>query len=686
MNTATTDYFRSRLAALREQDALAPYAWHFAQTVATLAPGDNQTETAPDILFLAATLAAHHTVANKHVCLRLGDIATIGSVVLADAPSDDIREILETPLPPDFQKKLLAPNCAFAVVNGNADADADADALFPQDVFKPLVLEGGRLYLQRYWVLENRLAAILRYHTATSHPSAHATCGTGVSPVCAEGTASPSLADAAPPTAAALPIRTRLDLDTDQLAAVAKAATSPFCVITGAPGTGKTTIIAVVLAALLHANPALDIRLCAPTGKAAARMKEAVRDEIARNLVLDDAPEVRQKLAAVETGTIHRLLRFNPAKNAFTCDAANPFSADVLVVDEVSMVDLPLLVALLEATPPACRVLLLGDKDQLAAVETGAALADICEAWRQRGDQTFFAELSQSHRFSAGSPIARLKDAINSGDADAAWETLAGSDTAAAHAPAAADSSHAAALALAPAPRALSELETRLAAHLRGHSFRDYPAAASLTEAFRLFDSFRLLCATRRGPCGVEAANRAMQRIFRMERYGRGFPLMITENDYFHNLHNGDIGLCWPDAIGEIRVWFPDESTAAASAAGAAEAAGAGAGAADAAGDTGAADAAGDAAAVAGFRDFSLVELPAHEPVFAMTVHKAQGSGFGEVLFILAAAQSRLLTRELLYTGLTRAKLRCVFWADEAFFKQAVSTPTLRSSGLAEKI
>jgi exodeoxyribonuclease V alpha subunit len=661
VKTAAADFFRSRLAALREHDALAPYAWHFAQTVASLAPGGNQTPDAPDILFLAAALAAHHTTANKHVCVRLAGTATIGAVVLADIPSGDIREILETPLPPDFQKNLLAPDCAFAVVNaGGNDGGCEMDAgdwnengwLFSKEAFKPLVLEGGRLYLQRYWVLENRLAAILRQRAATRGagiPPVDATPGGGGA---SDDTGGTGTADGGNTALSAL---TRLVLDKDQLAAVTKAAASPFCVITGAPGTGKTTIIAVVLAVLLRANPALDIRLCAPTGKAAARMKEAVREEIARNLVLDDAPEIRQKLGGAEAGTIHRLLRFNPAKNAFTCDAANPFSADALVVDEVSMVDLPLLVALLEAAPQSCRILLLGDKDQLAAVETGAALADICEAWRGRGDAPFFAELSHSHRFGAESPIGRLKDAVNSGAAADAWEILSGGDPSRV-------------LALAPSPRALPELETRLAAHLRGHPFCDYPGAATLPEAFRLFDSFRTLCATRRGHCGVEAANRAMQRIFRMERYGRGFPLMVTENDYFHGLHNGDTGLCWPDASGEIRVWFPADSETLEAVAQEVRTAGTG------------------TAVIPGFRDFGLVELPAHEPVFAMTVHKAQGSGFDEVLFILPPGRSRLLTRELLYTGLTRARRRCVFWADEIFFKQAVCTPTLRFSGLAEKI
>ncbi|MDR0868121.1 MAG: AAA family ATPase [Planctomycetota bacterium] len=599
------------------------FARHFAAVVARLAPVG--VAVGEEFQRLVA-LVARATCDDNHVCLPLNKLKNFftGDALLAV----------------DWSRRLREDDYAFAV--------AVADAAPPRnDLCKPLVLDGDRLYLQRYWLLERQLAARLNYRPAESDASAALS------------------ASAATWDAAAIRALTKLPLDDEQVVAVRRALTEQFCVITGAPGAGKTTIISVVLAALVSEQWAVNseqwsavsgqrtvdsgqkseraptlptahcplltahcplstanIRLVAPTGKAQARMLEALKDEIRQNLNVGD--EVKNFLTNLETATIHRLLKYQPSRRAFAHTAENPFAADCLIVDECSMVDLPLMANLLAATPPACRVILLGDRDQLAAVETGAVFADICAAWQ---NSPRVARLEKSHRFDGTRGIGKLKDAVNRGDGDAAWQILAsGDDT----------------LAGAPAPKTVGELERRL-----GRAGDYWGDGGDLADAFAQFDRFRILCATRDGVGGGETVNRLLPKILGVKKYGRGYPVLITENDYRRRLFNGDAGLCWDDARDGVRVYFP---------------------------------------AAEKFRHFSVAELPAHTAAWALTTHQAQGSGFDEVLLILPARSLPLLTREWLYTGLTRAKKRCVIWADEAVFKAAVAAATARDSGLADRL
>lgn len=339
---------------------------------------------------------------------------------------------------------------------------------------------------------------------------------------------------------------TKLDLDHDQITAIQRAFANRLCIITDSPGTGKTTVVSVVLTALLKQNPNMAIHLCAPTGKAQARLKEAMQEQIKGSLKLADDDDLRTKLEKLETSTIHRLLKFNPGSRQFTYHAGNPIIADLLIVDEVSMVALPLMVKLLSALP-----------DTYAACEQ------------------------------------------------------------------------------------------KLTSYLEGHSFRNYLAATHAEAAHTHFDTFRILCATRQGPCGVEHINQCVHNLLNIKTYGHGHPIMVTVNDYTHRLFNGDSGICLRDQeTDSVKVWFsdyesPDE-----------------------------------------YRSFSIGELPAHTPVFAMTVHKAQGSGFDEVLLLLPPQENRVLTRELIYTGVTRAKKKCTLWANKSIFAGAIARPTIRMSAL----
>lgn len=588
-----TTTFRSLLKRLHERGLMTPFAWHFALTVDRMAPGG--PNTMPDILFLAAALTAQNTIIQKHVCLKLPSGVHLADFLSADLAPADMRDDLPTAdLEPDFLDQLRSDACAFAVTTDTCKGS-----------FKPLVLEGDRLYLHRYWVYEKTLACQLISRA-------------GVKPTAA-------------PDEATIRSCTRLNLDAGQIDAIRKAVANRLCIITGGPGTGKTTIVSVVLTALLKEKTDLKIRLCAPTGKAQARLKEALQAEINGNLNLDKDGSLQNILTALETSTIHRLLKANPSTGHFTFNADNRLTADVLIVDEVSMVDLPLMVKLLTAMPDDCKLILLGDRDQLAAVEIGAALSEMCDAWENKPP---VARLTHSHRFERAPGIKQLKDAINTASPEA-WNILCAGD----------DS-----LALAASPATFDACELALRKQLEGHPFRDYLKAEDAQSALSRFDSFRILCATRDGSCGVNHVNQCMQKLLGVKTYGHGYPVMVTVNDATHRLFNGDIGMCLRGKEDTVRVYFPDFEKPGE------------------------------------LRDFSIAELPEHTPVFAMTVHKAQGSGFDEVLMILPPYESPLLTRELVYTALTRAKKRCVVWADQKIFAAAVSHPTVRMSGLAERL
>jgi exodeoxyribonuclease V alpha subunit len=510
--------------------------------------------------------------------------------------------------------------------------------------WKPLILDAaGRLYLYRQWEAEHLLAGDLRARAQGVRPEI-------------------DLERLADGLRRLFPLRSDGTPDEQALAA-ATAVLKNFTVICGGPGTGKTTTVVKVLALLLEQNETpLRITLTAPTGKAAARLRESINRARA---TLPCTPEVREAIP-VETKTIHRLLGANASGTAFRYGAERQLNVDVVVLDEASMVNLSLMRQLLSALPRGAQLIILGDRDQLASVEAGAVLDDICGAEEVKRSAGFAAllaglfgrgapcgcpdspsgladaivTLKESRRFTTQGGIGSLCRLLNAGDGEAALHLLHSGDPQVAWA----DLTEPAALTAA------------LADEVDGW-VSDYLAAENPQEALRRFGNFMLLTAQRQGPLGSLALNQTLeqllirrQRIASGKLWYAGRPVMITRNAPAQDLFNGDIGLCLPDpaADGALRVFFPT--------------------------------------ATGEVRGLSPLALPAHETAFAMTVHKSQGSEFSRVLLILPGQRSPLLTRELLYTAVSRARESLKIFGVAEVFVAASKERIQRTSGLREQL
>ncbi|WMP17064.1 exodeoxyribonuclease V subunit alpha [Thiothrix lacustris] len=439
--------------------------------------------------------------------------------------------------------------------------------------YKPLILSDTHAWLYRYWHYEDRLAKC---------------------------------------------IRSRLPDD-------------KLLIISGGPGTGKTTKVTRILADLIAdgIEPA-RILLAAPTGKAAMRMQESIRDTRQRENITCPMPE--------QSSTLHRLLGFIPNRVGFRHHANNPLPADVVIVDEASMIDISLMTHLFEAVPPQAKLILLGDKDQLASVETGSIFRDLCSG--DALDKQMLL-LQTSYRFSDADGVGQLAQAIREADEERLLDVLASPDF---------------------ATVTLDESQAGLNANWLREGWQDYVAAVRVGEQdaiFRAFNALRILTPLRQGRQGVEALNvwvdGVMQRLLPAHEGAQrpwyvGRPVMVTQNDYRQNLFNGDIGIALPNEKGELRVWFPT-------------------------GEAGE------------YRAVAPIRLPAHETAWAMTIHKSQGSEFTRVLLILPEAEDLpLLGRELLYTAVTRAKTGIHILASRAMLGKALRQVAPPASQLQERL
>ncbi|MDQ6642561.1 MAG: exodeoxyribonuclease V subunit alpha, partial [Actinomycetota bacterium] len=432
----------------------------------------------------------------------------------------------------------------------------------------------------------------------------------------------------------------------EQRAAARGAAERWTTVLTGGPGTGKTTTVAGLLALLAEqaelqgpgdgSRRRLRIALSAPTGKASARLQESVEREMLALQPID-----RERLGVLTSSTLHRLLGWRrDSAIRFRHDRANRLPHDVVVVDETSMVSLTMMARLLEAVRPSARLVLVGDPGQLASVEAGAVLADLVDGFGRRGDSPV-AALVTSHRFGGG--IAELAQALREDDADRAIEVLrSGGDVEL----------------VDPADEtAMRAFRTSVtdAAYDVLRAAEDGDAAGAVAA----LDRHRLLCAHREGPFGVGGWNRQVERmvaertgVTHYEEWYAGRPVLITANDYAQGLYNGDVGVTvrlGDDArpSGRLRVVVPGAD---------------------------------------GLKEFATTRLADVQTVYAMTVHKSQGSQALEVSVVMPPEDSRLLTHELFYTAVTRAQEKVRVIGTEESVRAAVGRKVQRASGLARRL
>jgi exodeoxyribonuclease V alpha subunit len=505
--------------------------------------------------------------------------------------------------------------------------------------FTPLIIDADQLYLARYHL----------YHSQVNNRLIQLASESVLVPVPASAKGAVTADDTKMSESL-----NRLFPDTDispnwQKVAAALALKKRLCVISGGPGTGKTTTVLRLLAALYTAendsSKKLRIRLAAPTGKAAARMQESIRNNLE---TLNCSATLKQQLQ-LQACTLHRLLGYKPSSVNFRHHAGNPLALDVLVIDESSMIDSAMMAKCLDALPVNARVILLGDKDQLAAVEPGSPFASICSQFGF--SQTFADELTElsgqqlnshvepepqalgdnlvflhhSYRFDETSGIGQLAKAINAVQypksldimasdkyPDANWLDYKASDY-----------------------RSYGNKNTDPLVDKVRQGFAVFMQALKnkIVEPEKIFDAFTQFCiltSTHKGYCGRIETNLLCQKALGFstdKNWYHGRPVMVSSNDYQTGLYNGDVGICLDiEGNGQLRVYFPFSD---------------------------------------GFKDFTPSRIPKHETAFAMTVHKSQGSEFEQVLFLLPDSSNAVFNKALVYTAITRAKQGVELWGQK---------------------
>ncbi len=465
----------------------------------------------------------------------------------------------------------------------------------------PLVLEDKRLYLYRYWWDEYRLAQAIK-----------------------------QLNRHIPSTLAEVDLQ-QLTTSThqQQAKAIQVALQGGFTVITGGPGTGKTFTLVRILLALLQQNPQLTVALAAPTGKAAARMQEALRQSLAQ---IPMAQKLLQALPQTAF-TLHRLLGMGHGTQP-KFNAQQPLPYDLIIVDEASMIDLRMASQLLTAINPQARLILLGDANQLAAVEAGAVLAELNKAQSLKNSRV---HLTQSQRF--GGQIGQLAEAVCRGDIQTVSTLIEHDTQEVTYAP-------------------LEQAEALAKKLFVGYKqfIAALQAQLDTAQLLTIFDEFRVLCAVREGSYGVNALNQRLSLLLQKELaqnedplavWYHGRPVMVTQNDYSLDVFNGDIGITIEEDDG-FYVYFPARDTPT--------------------------------------KRVSAARLAHSETALALTIHKSQGSEFKQVAVVLPKEESPILTRQLLYTGITRAKKQIQLWALKPILLKTIEQETKRASGLHLKI
>lgn len=624
------------------QNLLRPLDLRFAQM---LVEDEN-----PILLFVFAYLSAQ--TGAGHVCLPLN---IIQKDQLFDGRQKEFAQEIWQKMGKPSAKKIVDELTHCHCVNQSRD-----------DPSFPIILDNEYLYLQRMWSYEEKVAQFFRREQAIVDID--------------ENELIKVLNQLFPAT--------KENQETNwQKVAASVAITSPISIISGGPGTGKTTTVAKILAAfvMLTSNEKPIIQLAAPTGKAAARLTESLGNALAQlNL-----SEEENKWMPKQAQTIHRLLGAQPESQQVRYHKDNPLQLDILVVDEASMVDLPMMARLIDALPLKCHVIFLGDKDQLASVEAGAVLGDICRFSEDGFSQKRFDQINhltqgelvkstdtipvsqtpvsvvsdslcllrKSYRFGEDSGIGQLAFAVNKGQTKTAITLLKKAEI----------SPQQLEIVLEPQDVSFIALESKesylLMIQDAVNAYREYLTLVSQKASpdiiLNAFNQYRLLCARREGPFGVSGLNDRIEMLLHRQRLIRrptnsyqsdyiGRPIMIQRNDSTLGLFNGDIGIMLNNDEGEMKAFFqlPDGKLKA----------------------------------------IQPSRLPQHETAYVMTVHKSQGSEFTHTALVLPDKFSPVVSRELLYTALTRAKKKLSLYASESMVRMAIQTRIQRQSGLIDKL
>ncbi|WP_375753016.1 exodeoxyribonuclease V subunit alpha [Vibrio sp. HN007] len=675
----------SRKGSIRQLD------YQFARFIASQEQNNDE-----QIGFIAGVVSAE--LAKGHICMQIKNFNFARELGLYGESAEKLRHLLEIV---DWEQLFALSNC----IGQPGEA-------------KPLIFDGERLYLQRYWFYEETLAKKLLSFSQPVEMSAPETTalrtildelfareyryllealkrdegGNGLTRqqlVCdfldivetepldwssideillsAKTESELSVLDSL------VPLKNCINW---QKVAAAVALTRRFSAISGGPGTGKTTTVAKLLAALseqsIRAGSSLNIKLVAPTGKAAARLTESLGKAIGGLPVSNQV----KSLIPEEGSTIHRLLGAVPGRAEFRHSSDNPLHLDLLIVDEASMVDLPMMHKLLDALPSHARLVLLGDKDQLASVEAGAVLGDICSFTNYgysrsqgkllsnlTGHQHFsiseqgvssladsLCMLRKSYRFDARSGIGQLARITNEGKISELSDVFTRFNDITLYSLGENDYKHMidnAAKNYHPYLNKIRQAEL---------SEDEEEKLALIKDSLSNFGHSRLLCAIREGDYGISGLNQRVERELIRKRlivpgdelWYSGRPVMITRNDYSQGLYNGDIGICCVDNELKLKVYFelPDGSIKA----------------------------------------ILPSRVPEHETAYAMTIHKSQGSEFDTPIMVIPPQHSPVLTKELIYTGITRAKTSLTIYADPVILAKGLRSKTVRNSGLLERL
>lgn len=576
-------------------------------------------------LFLALSVSQR----DGHSCLDLEDLA---NKTLWQLKSESIETIsLRTSI---VEEKLgfNFPDLATVLENLSDFVVSDQDC-----ANQLVVLEQQQLYLRRYWFFEIELANFIEQKLKQT--------------VKVDINQTVDIIESLFPSSGE-------EVDW-QLTSVVNALNKTFSIIAGGPGTGKTYTVTKLLAGLLLQNENIRIEMVAPTGKAAQRLSESIisavnsfkQQEVIEEGVLANIPTT--------ASTIHRLLGVIKNSPNFRHHQQNQLNIDVLLIDEVSMVDLPMMARIFRALPEDCKVILLGDADQLPSVATGSVLADLAPwpntqysscnksfieqvtkqnlpSFDKNQSIDYLTYLTLSRRFSGDGGIGKIAKLVIASKASESWQLL---------------TEHCDDELDFIGDRPLVEHIKRLTEQFYAPIF----TSTSIEHAFSILESFRILVPTRVGEAGLENINLMVeQHLLKLNCVGskqelyHGKPIMINQNHYGVNLFNGDIGLLFKDSTGRLMAYFPDGE---------------------------------------GHRCISISRLPSFETVFAMTIHKTQGSEFENVALILPeSGTDRLLSRELIYTGITRAKKHLQIYCNKQVWIAGVKQKVSRASGLTKRV